>query len=1015
MENARLLISMLFFITFCVYVLFGVYVLGMNRRLLLNRLFFALCFSLCLWSLGLTFAVNAGNAATCLVWWRFSSLGWCTFCSILLHLMLVFTDIRPVHRKLLLFISYAPAAVFVFAFCIFPETVKSLYSFENTPFGWVNAAEGSFWQVSYTIYSSALMLCCAAVLYNWMKTMESGKNKKYARILFYSVASGFFLTCLGLNNTLAAPALVIIPVAAMLMCIRQRGLLKNSSLQNMNQIMNSSNRARIYGFVTVSLFAGALLNIASMYILYGREPKSVLSFSLILFAAGILVKVVQNLRISDSVKDYLVLFVVLCMIPLITFKFIEFASITVWAFPFLFIIIFTVFNNRIMLIAMSAIILATQLAVWFFAPAATVQIDSSDHLARVGMYTVAAWLAYYVNKIYMSRLKENSDQASLQKSVAAISTDFIDINQSNISKKISRMLESVGTIFDADKSYIFLYDRKKNTASCKYLWSSDGASELKSLDSLPFFMYPWWGAQMKENGLISISDASQLPAEADMEKCLLANQGIQSLISVPLNDEKQSRGFIGILSSENPRKWTVEHASMLKIMSNLVVEAFSKIESEGKQQYLAFYDQLTSLANRTLFNDRLSQAINMANISGNIFGVLFLDLDSFKMVNDTMGHENGDELLKMVSGNLSKVIRNTDTVARFGGDEFLVLINNVADRGDIITVADKVLSVFKKPFIIEGKEFFVTASAGIAVYPMDGANVHTLIKNADIAMYHAKDSGKNQYKMCTSEMNTDIKNEVELTNYLHRALERNELHLFYQPQVDVSSGKILGVEALLRWTHPKFGNIAPAIFIPLAEKSGLINPIGEWVLSTACKQNKTWQDMGYRNIRMGVNLSFVQFRNAKLIDQIAAILRETGLSSEYLTLEITESAAIRNLEQIIDSMNRLKELGIRLSIDDFGTEYSSLSRIKELPIDHLKMDKQFVHGIDGSMKDQALTDSIINLAKNLGLRLVAEGVETTSQLQFLIHKGCDEIQGYYFYRPMPPNEIESLLGNELSE
>jgi diguanylate cyclase (GGDEF)-like protein len=668
-----------------------------------------------------------------------------------------------------------------------------------------------------------------------------------------------------------------------------------------------------------------------------------------------------------------------------------------------------------MLIALSAVILATQLAVWFFAPAAIVQIDSSDHLARVGMYIIAAWLAFYVNKIYMSRLKENSDQASLQKSVAAISTDFIDINNSNISRKINRMLESVGTIFDVDKSYIFLYDRKKNTASCKYLWSRDGEAALKALDSLPFFMYPWWGEQMREYGLISISDASQLPAVADMEKCLLANHGVRSLISVPLNDEKQSRGFIGILSSGSPRKWAQDHVSMLKIMSNLVVEAFSKVESEGKQQYLAFYDQLTSLANRTLFNDRLSQAINMASISGNIFAVLFLDLDSFKMVNDTMGHENGDELLKMVSGNLSKVIRNTDTVARFGGDEFLVLINNVADRGDIIMVADKVLSVFKKPFIIDGKEFFVTASAGIAVYPMDGTNVHTLIKNADIAMYHAKDNGKNQYKMCTSGMNTDIQNEVELTNYLYRALERKELHLFYQPQVDVVSGKIVGVEALLRWNHPKFGNIAPAIFIPLAERSGLINPIGEWVLSEACRQNKAWQNMGYRNIRMGVNLSFVQFRNAELTDQIAGILKETGLSAEYLNLEITESAAIRNLEQILDSMNRLKELGVHLSIDDFGTEYSSLSRLKELPIDHLKMDKQFIHGIDGSMKDQALIDSIINLAKNLGLRLVAEGVETTSQMQFLIHKGCDEIQGYYFYRPMPPNEIESLLGKEISK
>jgi diguanylate cyclase (GGDEF)-like protein len=783
----------------------------------------------------------------------------------------------------------------------------------------------------------------------------------------------------------------------------------------MERVLNSSNRARLYSFFSISLFAGALLNLGAMHVLYGNELKRALTFSLILFAAGILVKVALKLRISDSAKDCFVFALVLLMIPFITFQFIESGSVLVLAFPFLFIIMFTVFGSRMMLLALSGVILATQLSAWFLAPASAVQADSSDRLALICMYMAAVWLAYYVNRLYESRLKENSDQASLHKSVAAISTDFIGINQLTVGKTVSRMLESLGTILGADRSYIFLFDRRKNTASCKYLWSSDGAAEVKHLENLPFFMYPWWGEQMRKNGLVSISDTAALPAEAEMEKTLFAKHKVKSILTVPLYNEDQQRGFIGISSSEKPKNWREDHVSMLRVMSSLAAEAFTKVESEGKHTYLAFYDQLTSLANRTLFNDRLSQAINMSKISGNVFGVMFLDLDSFKMINDTMGHENGDELLKMVSNNLSRAVRNTDTVARFGGDEFLVLINNVADRGDIITVADKVMSVFKNPFKIDGKELIVTASAGIAVFPMDGTSVHNLIKNADNAMYHAKDGGKNQYRMCASGMNSEIQNEVEIAGSLDRALERNELHLFYQPEVDAISGKIIGVEALLRWTHPKFGNISPSVFIPLAEKTGSISPIGEWVLWTACKQNKTWQEKGYRNIRIGVNLSLVQFRSAELIDRISEILKNTGLCPEYLDLEITESDAIRNLEQILEPMKKLRELGVHISIDDFGAEQSSFRRLKELPIDHLKMDRQFVHGIDGSVKEQELADSLINLSKNLGFRLVAEGVETSSQLQFLVRKGCDEIQGYYFYRPMPPSEIESLFRKELEE
>jgi len=295
------------------------------------------------------------------------------------------------------------------------------------------------------------------------------------------------------------------------------------------------------------------------------------------------------------------------------------------------------------------------------------------------------------------------------------------------------------------------------------------------------------------------------------------------------------------------------------------------------------------------------------------------------------------------------------------------------------------------------------------VYPVDGEDTETLIKNADIAMYRAKANGKNQYVFCTPNMKQDMQVKLKLTNSLYRTLDRDELYLAYQPQVNIISGKIIGVEALLRWNHPELGIISPASFIPIAEQTGLISPIGEWVLRTACMQNKAWQDEGLPKMRIAVNISVIQFRNPNLVNLVRNILEETGMEPQYLELEVTESVAIHESDYIVNVLNNLKEIGITISIDDFGTQYSSLSRLKLLPVDRLKMDMQFVRGIEGNDKDKAITNVIISLAKNLGLKVIAEGVETKEQLTFLSEKLCDEVQGYYYYKPMAAEEVKKII------
>lgn len=448
---------------------------------------------------------------------------------------------------------------------------------------------------------------------------------------------------------------------------------------------------------------------------------------------------------------------------------------------------------------------------------------------------------------------------------------------------------------------------------------------------------------------------------------------------------------------------------MLDMVNHIISDALAKIDAENEIHYLAFYDALTGLPNRTLLNKRIEAAIEEAYLHDSYIGIVFLDLDAFKEVNDTLGHDWGDELLKQVSKNLTENVRKVDTVARFGGDEFILLLAGINNLEEIQQIISRVMKAFSVPLYIQEQEFFVTTSAGIATYPIDGMSAEVLIKNADLAMYSAKDAGKNQYAFCSEAMKEQVMRKRRLTNFLHHAIDKNELRLLYQPQIDITTGQVTGVEALIRWEHPKLGMISPAHFIHIAEQTGLIDSIGEWVLKTACEQNKNWQIKGYKPIKMGVNLSVEQFRHAHLLDRIKRVLKETQHEPMYLELEITESIALKDTSNIINMLKQLKALGISIAIDDFGTEYSSLSRLKELPINRIKIAMPFIHGIDVNHQDRSITEVIIHLAMSLEVGVIAEGVETEKQLEFLRSKGCLDVQGYYYYQPLKADEVEKLL------
>ena len=430
---------------------------------------------------------------------------------------------------------------------------------------------------------------------------------------------------------------------------------------------------------------------------------------------------------------------------------------------------------------------------------------------------------------------------------------------------------------------------------------------------------------------------------------------------------------------------------------------------EAELEFRTNRDPLTGLANRNLLRDRLAQSLAFATRHEHPIWIVFVDLDRFKFVNDTLGHLAGDELLKKVAERLQGAVRETDTVARLGGDEFVLLLPERTDAALSTIVVQRIMEAIARPLTIEGHEFFLTCSVGVSAFPADGDDVETLIKHADIAMYRAKETGRNNFQFYMATMNQQALDRLRLEGDLRTALERHEFLLHYQPQVDLRSGRIVGMEVLLRWQHPELGMVPPLRFIGLAEETGLIVPIGAWALRTACEQVKTWQTQGLGYLRVSVNLSARQFNQRDLTQSIADILRDTGLDPHYLEIELTESMVMTDVDHTVGILRDLKALGVQVSIDDFGTGYSSLSYLKRFPIDVLKIDQSFVRDITLDPDDAAIVTSIISLAHNLRLNVIAEGVETEAQLQYLQRHGCDEIQGYYFSRPVPASAFAQLI------
>ena len=586
------------------------------------------------------------------------------------------------------------------------------------------------------------------------------------------------------------------------------------------------------------------------------------------------------------------------------------------------------------------------------------------------------------------------------------------LGEMNFETGIDRALAVLGEAAKADRAYLFQNHPHPATGeiavSLRFEWTHS-------------FIQPthhhWQNQPYQASGLArwhtvlsrgeSISGLTQKFPVAEQE--FLIRDGIQSLILVPLRLENELWGYLGLADCTFERHWSRHEESTLLTMAASIISTQQRQQVEEKIRYQALHDLLTGLPNRLLFNELLSKTLPNATRNGESLAVIFLDLDRFKVINDTLGHTLGDQLLQNVTQRLKDLLRGGDTIARWGGDEFTILLPRVNDIEEVKQVAQRILQALEDAFHLQGHELYVTASLGIALLDDNSPDAETLIQHADAALYYAKDKGRNNYQFYSVSLSAKNPELLTLEKSLRYALERKEFTVYYQPRVNIVTGEITGMEALLRWQHPEMGLVAPSVFIPLAEESGLIVPIGEWVLRTACSQNKTWQDAGLPPMMIAVNLSLKQFCQPKLVETIAEVLKQTGLEPRFLELEITETTAIENLSFTRTVLQNLQQMGVYISIDDFGTGHSSLSRLQLLPLHNLKIDKSFIQDLTQDVKVAHIIKAIVSLGHSLGLKLTAEGVEKEEELEFLKSINCEEVQGFLLYRPLSAKIATEIL------
>lgn len=924
--------------------------------------FFLIAVSAAVWSVGSAVTSGTDERATAELWQRVASIGYGTTLSFLLHFTLIITGHDILFTKKWIWpLLYGPSLLNILFFALGPTLGIYQYDIVWTSAGWNAISVAAYADLYYYSYVLTYSMATLYVLIRW-RIIHAGDPKVLAlfRLLFYTISFAVvigimtdmvLMDVLGIHSPDFATLLILVPLFSAVFASEKHELFKKG---------------------------------------FKRDDMEIL---------------------QAKVKDSFILMIFALSVPAVVMGGVATASVNIWIYPLLLAIPFMAYSDNRMLIGLSLATVVTMIVTAHSFEETAVVIGNKDHITRFMIFLIGMSLAFIIHRIYRRRLKDNIRQIEVQQMIAEISTHMVGTNEENFDSYLTDVLKKMAVLFGMDRGYYFTFSAHEDTMTYTHEWCAPGVSEqIGTITDIPVDTFPWWMSELKTKGSVYVEDVSKLSEIYLKEE--LERQEITATMAVAVNVAGRMVGFVGLDYLKKPKPWKDDIRTSTRIIGNVISEAVAKIHAEKTIRRMAYYDQLTGLPTRQLFKDRLQLAIRNSDREGHKVMVAMLDLDSFKSINDSLGHDKGDQLLQDVAKRLERSVRQSDTVCRFGGDEFLILCSDLIEEKDAQRIGEDVFKGLREVFVLDGENFNITVSMGIAMYPDNGTDPDKLIKNADIAMYHSKTMGKNRFAVCNEKLKEETQHRSELINSMYRAIEKEQFSMVYQPQVDLMTGDIIGVEALIRWHHEQFGNVAPGEFIRLAERNGYIIEIGEWVMRQVFGQMVRWSSEGHNDFEVAINVSFIQLKHPGFVDNIHKMIDTYTVDPSRVVLEITESIAMTDRIDIRDRLNDLKALGITVAIDDFGTDYSSMGRLKELTVDKIKIARPFINGINNQKKDEAIIRSIISLAKNLEMTAIAEGVEKEEQKAFLIEEHCDHVQGFYYYEPMTAEEISRLLDME---
>lgn len=984
------ILTCLYIVIAILYLYHGFYLLYIGGPSTLNKLFFYNTVALAIWSFSFAISFVAPNLSVVIFWRRVSALGWSLFYALMFHFFLILieksgvfgvvsTRIKWIRTVLL----YIPALICVYVFSISNQLSTQYLNMILTNFGWRNVAVGGFWDAYFNVYYLSYSLLGLCLIFYWSIKTKLIREKRQATLILSSFILAFLLgsmtdVLMDYRSNILLPelgvVLLLIPVIAIWYAIKKYGLVSltpsfiaEDMLQHMNDAVILIDHNLIIQTVNPS---GQQMLEKEESELIDHSIETIFSFD-------------SPFKSSDQTTPQAFSFTS-CEQCITTKddsqKFVLFSSAPIQ-------------DNWGGLIGVVCI-LSDLSELKKREQALKVAQEELEHKVMIRTQEISE-----INQALNREIESRNVLTYLQLLVSEISTSFIAINQHSKDERLFGMLIRIGTFLKADWGYVAFYHKEHKKIHSVHHWNSEtrATNAYTSLtgdyttqsDSIIQSSFPWSYEELLER---------------------------ESMITIPIDYSSNLHAVIGFEIQKKVHQWGEEAINTLKPLGNIVASGLSRVDRDNEIAYLANHDQLTTLPNNLNLIDTLDTLLKTH--PDQPLDIYYLDLDSFKRVNDIHGRSSGDSLLKSVSKQLRTLTGANGFLSRVGEDEFVIIKRARVDADlkersrNLVTFAKRIQAVFKTPFHLEKATYLCTTSIGIANYPLDGETAEELIKSAETAMYEAKQKGKNQYQLCTPEQNAQLRHENELLHHLQEALKNNEFELFYQPQVSLKTGMIVGAEALIRWRSPQFGFMMPSVFVPLVEQIDMINQVGDWVLNAACEQSVEWFQKGHTSTRMAVNLSLTQFRQPDFIYKVASAINRSGITPNLLELEITESVAMSEPDHVISTLNALKTLGVKIAIDDFGTAYSSLSRIKTLPIDRIKIDREFILGLPENQQDQAVTKTIILLGKMLNLELIAEGVETVEQVGFLQEQNCDEVQGYYYNKPVTAEEFEAILNHQ---